>query len=309
MNLRELEYVIALGEEKNLTRAAERVSVTPSALTQKLSQLESDAGIELFQRSRKGFEPTEAGLKYIEASKQILQIKKDLYNELHDMAGHYGSILNVGIFPERGSDIFSSIYPDFISSFPDICVNLTEASVYAQQHMISSGELNIGFMSLTSEQRSADDYTLLYREEILIAIPEDYPLDSSEKYDPASRFPVISLRDLRYEPFALMSSQSTFRGLQERIFRENDMSPRILFESARQNSILDMVSCKLCCALISEHYVTSPHAGNVRFFSMPEHPCWDICACHKKGSYLSAPEKKLISLFSDHLNLKDKPRI
>ena len=299
MNLRELEYIVALDEERNLKRAAEKVSVTPSALTQKVMQLEKDVGIALFIRSRTGFTPTEAGTEYIDAARRILQIKKDTYNELHDMSNQQSGTLNVGIFPERGADIFSSIYPKFHDRYPDIRVNLVETSVFSQQKLIKNGSLDLGLMTLSDEQKSGDDYILISREEILLAIPEPYPLKADIKYDPGSRFPVISITDLRYEPFALMSDFSTLRFQQEKIFRQNHMEPQILFESSRQNSILDMVSCKLCCALVSEHYVHSRHAKNVRFFAIPEHPTWNIVACHKKGSYLTDAQKYLIKLFTD----------
>lgn len=301
MNLRELEYIVALDEERNLKKAAEKVSVTPSALTQKVMQLEKDVGIALFIRSRNGFIPTEAGKKYIDASRRILQIKKDIYNELHDMSNQQSGSLNVGIFPERGADIFSSIYPKFHHRYPDICINLIETSVFSQQKMIEAGSLDLGLMTLSDEQKSNDNYILISREEILLAVPEEFLLEDSTCYDPGSRFPVISITDLRCEPFALMSDFSTLRFQQEKVFKQNHMEPRILFESSRQNSILDMVSCKLCCALVSEHYIHSRHAKNVRFFAMPEHPTWNVMACHKKGSYLTDAQKYLIQLFTDNL--------
>lgn len=302
MNLKELEYIIALNEEQNFTRAAEKLYITPSALTQRITKLEEEIGIPLFIRSRKGVEPTEAGKIYIQATRKMLQLKKDTYKELHDLASLNIGTLSIGIPPERGSAIFSDIYPKFHEKYPSISIILKETGVYNQQKMIEEGNLDIGFMTLSSEQQSDDEYMLIRREEILVAIPETFPVEHYLRNDFYTRYPVISLSDLRYEPFALMSKSSTLRELQELIFRRNHMEPQILFETSRQNSFLDMVACKMCCALVSENYVYSPHAKNVRFVSLKEHPTWNIMACYRKGSYLSEAEEYLIRLFAESLN-------
>ena len=300
MNLRELEYIIAIDEERNLTRAAEKVSVTPSALTQKLNQLESDVEVPLFTRSRKGLEPTAAGLRYIEAARQILQIKKDLYNELHDMADIQKGVLNVGIFPEKGSEIFSAIYPEFHRAYPDVILNLMETHVKSQQKMISEGRLDMGLMTLSDDQRTEDEYILISRQEILVAFPASYPLDNITVPAPDSRYPVVDMEKLRYEPFALISKLSTFRYQQERIFKKHGIDPKILFESSKQNSILDMVSSRFCLALVTDGYIDSPHAEKVRFAALPDHPCWNVMVSYKKGSYLSDVHKYLIRLFREY---------
>ena len=61
MNLKEIEYIVKIAEERNVTRAAEKLFITPSALNQQLLHLERDIGTPLFNRSRTGWTPTEAG--------------------------------------------------------------------------------------------------------------------------------------------------------------------------------------------------------------------------------------------------------
>lgn len=72
MNLKELEYVVAIADEKSLTKAAERLFITPSALTQQVLRLENELHAPLFIRSRSGWQPTEAGEIYLEAARKIL---------------------------------------------------------------------------------------------------------------------------------------------------------------------------------------------------------------------------------------------
>lgn len=90
MNLKELEYVVAIADEKSLTKAAERLFITPSALTQQVLRLENELHAPLFIRSRSGWQPTEAGEIYLEAARKILFIRQDAYNRLQDQIQRSG---------------------------------------------------------------------------------------------------------------------------------------------------------------------------------------------------------------------------
>ena len=52
MDLRQIQYIVAIAEENNITRAAEKLYITQSALNQQLLKLEKELGVQLFHRSR-----------------------------------------------------------------------------------------------------------------------------------------------------------------------------------------------------------------------------------------------------------------
>lgn len=86
MNLKEIEYIVKISEERNVTRAAEKLFITPSALNQQLLHLERDIGTPLFNRSRTGWTPTEAGEVYLETAREMLRMKREAYHRLQDIA-------------------------------------------------------------------------------------------------------------------------------------------------------------------------------------------------------------------------------
>ena len=67
MDLKQIEYILKIAEEQNITRAAEKLFMTQSALNQQLLKLEKELGTPLFYRSRTSCRPTPAGEIYIEA--------------------------------------------------------------------------------------------------------------------------------------------------------------------------------------------------------------------------------------------------
>lgn len=77
MDLRQLENIIRINEERSITKAAEKLFITQSALNQQLQKLEAELGTPLFVRTRSDWRPTPAGEVYLDAARQILNIKRD----------------------------------------------------------------------------------------------------------------------------------------------------------------------------------------------------------------------------------------
>ena len=71
MDTRQLEYIIQISETRSLTRAAEKLFVTQSALSQQLQKLEGELGLSLFVRTRSDWKLTPAGELYVKAARQI----------------------------------------------------------------------------------------------------------------------------------------------------------------------------------------------------------------------------------------------
>ena len=211
MNLKEIEYIVKISEERNVTRAAEKLFITPSALNQQLLHLERDIGTPLFNRSRTGWTPTEAGEVYLETAREMLRMKREAYHRLQDIAAVKKGTLSIGFPPERGAHMFTYVYPDFHREYPGIVIHVTEASVRRQQQMIARGGLDIGFMTLSDSQKTEDTYIHIASEELILAVPSVHPLCGQAYRDGSGPYPVLDITGLKYEPFALMYRESTIR--------------------------------------------------------------------------------------------------
>ncbi len=101
--------------------------------------------------------------------------------------------------------MFSRIYAPFRERFPDVTIQLRETSVHTQQDLIRSGQLDLGFLTLSEAQMTKDEYVSLWEEEILLAVPQKYPeaLLQSAPPQPGSPYRVVPLERLQNEPFAM----------------------------------------------------------------------------------------------------------
>ena len=97
MDTKQIEYILKIAEENNITRAAEKLFISQSALNQQLLKLEQELGTPLFHRSRTNWGLTEAGKIYVEGAKAMLSIKKETYNRIYDVSNIQKGKLTIGL--------------------------------------------------------------------------------------------------------------------------------------------------------------------------------------------------------------------
>lgn len=76
MDLKQLEYIVKIADEKNVSRAAEKLFISQSALNQQLLKLEKDLGAPLFFRTRNNWQLTEVGEIYVRTAREILGLDR-----------------------------------------------------------------------------------------------------------------------------------------------------------------------------------------------------------------------------------------
>ncbi len=301
MDLKQVEYIIKIAEENNISHAAEKLFITQSALNQQLLKLEKELGTPLFHRSRTNWRLTEAGEIYIRNARELLRIKKNTYDQIRDISNAKKGTLSIGLTPGRGITMFGAVYPAFHQKYPDIIVEPMEKRVHELQAMIAENQLDIAFLTLTPDDKTKDNYITLTQEEILLAIPAGHPL-SEYAAPPGEPYVTMELSRLRYEPFVLMDKTSSMRSLAGRIFEESGFRPNVLFETKDNHTITTMIRSNICCGLIPAYYAERNPEG-IACFSLPSHPTWQVCVSYKRNRYLSSAAKYFIELAREYWHL------
>ncbi|MHD0316527.1 LysR family transcriptional regulator [Fusobacterium sp. THCT1E2] len=302
MELKQLEYIVKIAEERNITKAAEKMYITQSALNQQLLKLEKEIGSQLFYRSRTNWKLTEIGEIYIQNAEKILNIKKETYNQINDLLEKHKGNLRIGLTPERGISMFASVYPKFYELFPNVSVEPVEINVKMQEKMIENGQLDIGFMTLSKEQRTGNNtYIPILEENILMAVPAIHPIAKLFKEKSIQK---ADLKLFKNEVFVLLSKNTTMREIIDPLFEKAGFTPNVLFETKSSRTLFQMASSHLACTFISETYAEED--DRITYFSLSETPSWELCAVYRKGAYLSKAAKSFIKLAEDYWKNKIK---
>ncbi|MDO4268346.1 MAG: LysR family transcriptional regulator [Eubacteriales bacterium] len=297
MDTRLMEYIIEISEEHSITRAAQKLFLTQSALNQQLQKLERELGMPLFVRTRSDWRLTPAGEVYVQAARQILNMKRDAYSRIQDMKDDGVRRLTIGLIPERGVNMFTSIYPQFHKTFPDVQIEPVECSVRTMQNMITCGELDLGLITLLEHQKDENTYVHMADEEIFLAVPSVHPLASLGSPS-AEDAPETELVPFSQDPFILIFRRSTMFQLETSLFEAAGFSPRVLFSTSSNVSKYRMVQSGVGCALLPRIF-TVPNPG-IMYFRIKGRPSWEITMCYRKGAYLSNAGQELLRLCKEY---------
>lgn len=143
MDLKQIENIIAIEQEQSISRAAEKLFLTQSALNQQLLRLEKELGVRLFERRRHTMIPTFAGKIYLSTARQMVDMKKETYKIIQDISNETAGEISLAYSPERGSLMFSHVYPLFHRKYPNVTFSIREAHVKKMEAMLLQKEVTL----------------------------------------------------------------------------------------------------------------------------------------------------------------------
>ena len=296
MDLKQLEYIVEIAKEKNITKAAKKLYITQSALNQTLLKLEKEIGEPLFERSKLNLYLTEIGKIYIEQAKKILEIKKETYEKIDEIKGNYNSTIRIGLTPERGMLMFLSIYPIFHEIYPNIKIEALELSVEEQHKMIEERKLDIAFVSVAENQNTKNIYQEIRKEKLILAIPDKIFKNLKSKNIKNIFNKIIK------EDFVMLPQNTTIRGVIDEYFKKFELFPKILFESKNSSLLIKMVESQLVCTIVSE--IHAIESDNIKYILLEDFSHLDYSVMFKKDKFLSTPIKRFIKLAKEYWTLR-----
>ena len=230
MEVKELNYIIAISEEKSISKAAERLFMAQSSLSQFLSRLESELGTRLFIRTSTGVRPTESGRLMTEYAYQGISEYHRVRDMIQDIDDLNGGRVIMGISTFRGTFLMPPVLNEFRRLYPNIHVIIVEANSMALEQMLMKGNIDIALIIMPAEYLKHDAEFLMH-DEICIIANKNHPVLNLAKPSPAhskSRIPkYINLNDAKEFEF-LLSDYDTILGRESRkIFREHNIIPKV----------------------------------------------------------------------------------
>lgn len=236
MNTRQLEYIIAIAEEKNILRASEKLYISQSTLSQTLLNLEKELGTPLFIRNQRELSITEAGQYYLDSAKDIMHIKEQTYRKITNITKKEKDRYKIGISSQEGMRRFLTASGTLQKKYPDLELYATDGSVKSLLKKINSGQFAVIIIALDSLDKLSLPYKVLNREEIFLTVPQNIPYDI---WDSRKK---LKWKLLKNESFILSKPESTMRNITDHIFRQLGFSPNIVCEMDNTPATKHMVS-------------------------------------------------------------------
>lgn len=230
MEMKEFKYLIALAEEGNISRAAQRLYMAQSSLSQFLQQFEAELGVKLFVRTSKGIRLTYSGECFIEHAKNMLLEYQRAKNELWDNENLTAGKVIFGISSFRGLRMLPKILKSFNEKYPGVKVEVVEAHSMRLEELLQDGKLDLAIVAMPTT-RLKNEVSMLKRDEILLVANKKHAvMEHIHKIEGTSDY-WISLRDAAQYEF-IMSGHDTMLGS---LGREMFQKSRLEYHSENNN--------------------------------------------------------------------------
>jgi LysR family transcriptional regulator, transcription activator of glutamate synthase operon len=248
MNLKQLEYFVAVAESLNFTKAARKFYISQTAITKQIMALEAMLETRLFNRTKHHVELTPAGIVFLNEAKAILNRAAEAMERVHLATGGISGSLNIGFVKGYEKTSFSDLILDFHKEYPNIFMSFTRNNAEELYRAVESRDLDIVFtISHTGRneelvQRSIRKYPLA-----AVVYPE-HPLASRAS---------LRLEELKNEELLLMDASfpETRRGIVFKDYLADQSMPLITQQSRDPESILLMVSANMGVAVLPSYVV------------------------------------------------------
>ena len=175
MNLRDLQYLVAVAEHRHFGRAADASFVSQPTLSMQLKKLEKELGIQLIERNPRHVLLTEAGRQIVERAKAILAEVDTIRSIARQAADADAGTVRIGLFPTLAPYLLPHVVPKVHQRFPDLELLLVEEKTDIVHRQLTEGRLDAALMAMP-----VDDDQLhvehLFDEDFVLAVPADHEL-------------------------------------------------------------------------------------------------------------------------------------
>lgn len=298
MNFNALRYVIKIAEERNITKAAEKLYVTQSALSQNLRSLENELDFQIFDRDASPLVPTEAGKFFIEWANRVLYSETEMLHKLQDISQTKRRVLRIGLSPQKSVHIFPKVLKQFYQEQPECKIILEEHPSDVLLNMLEQNEIDILF-DINHSEYIEYDFEPVAEERIRIAAPIDMVMTvENNKGD----YPTVSLAEVMQHPFISLSERQYLGKVVKQLYDISECISNIVLECRSADMALQLVGAGLGVTVIPEFAIREEKNGKIKYYNLEYPEIRRIVGIsYKKGMYLTEDVKLLIRLLKKYL--------
>lgn len=191
MTITQLNYVLAVAEHKNFTKAAEHSFVTQPTLSMQIQKLEDELGIKIFNRNKKPIELTQVGIKIVSQAKNIVNESDRISDIIDQEKGFIGGEYKIGIIPTIMPTLLPLFIKTFIQKYPKVNLKIKELTTKEIIKQLNEGQLDAALAATPLEVENIIERPLYY-EPFVGYIPENHRLRELKNIDVSD----LSLNDL-----------------------------------------------------------------------------------------------------------------
>lgn len=260
--LHHFRLVDTIYREGTVTKAAESLHLTQSALSHQLKELEREMGVEVFHRQGKRLQLSEQGDRFLQSAKKILAEIKSLEEDVNNFKNGQVGKLNMSMQSYTAYHWLPGIIKDFKTRWPDITVHIVADATRRPLEYLLRGELDMGIVR-TQMMNTNIQYEKIFEDNLIVLMAADHPLAQQD---------VVEIEDFNDEELILATYDPSYQEtpLFEALLQARQVKPKHLHRIYYSDATIEMVNAGLGIAVMSD-WVAQPyiHGRNMVMRPLP----------------------------------------
>ncbi|KQU49385.1 LysR family transcriptional regulator [Rhodococcus sp. Leaf278] len=242
MELRQLEYFVAVAEEANFTRAAARVHISQSGVSAQIRALEKELGAELIDRSGGTATLTTAGQAALTQARATLAAAGSVKQSVDDVAGLLRGSLSIGMVTACTVPPLFDALARFHAAHPGVELALREDNSDRLVASVRAGDLDLALVGIAARSPDGLESTVVIDERIVAAVPPEHPLAAHEN---------ATLAQVCAHPIIALPHGTGIRAVFDRDCAGVGLSPSIMLQASAPDAVADLAARGLGVAILS----------------------------------------------------------
>lgn len=254
MSLSKYEILARVVEQKSLTRAAEALGCTQSAISHAISGLEAELGFAVVTRSRAGVRLTDEGARIMPAVRGILNYEEHLRQTAAAIRGLDSGTVRIGAFTSVAVHWLPSVIKEFQRDFPAVDIKLLNGDYHDVEQWLLDGSVDLGFVNVPNSLGC--ECIPLMEDRLLAILPTDHKFASYPK------FPLVECETEAFITLLEASNHDANRALSAA-----GIKPNIKFSTKDDYAIIAMVEQGLGISIMPELLLKGRH-DNIKILEL-----------------------------------------
>jgi DNA-binding transcriptional LysR family regulator len=267
VELRQLEYFLAVVEEGSFTRAAARVYMVQSSLSASLLSLERELGTELFTRGHRGAELTDAGRAFLGPARAALREIDRARDAVAEVEGLLRGSVRVAIVPLPRELDMSQTISEFRAEHPGVELLVVTNGTQGAVQLVAEGEADFAIAPLPPQAGRTLRFQTLYSTPLVAICPPGHRLSGARDLDP---------RELMDEPVIDLARGWWSRALFDRLLEERGLHREVRLEVTDWHSVLTMVQDGVGVAYGPEACIDLETFDRIDVVPLAGAPSWEL---------------------------------
>lgn len=291
MDFKDISYIIAIYEHKNISQAARSLFITQPALSQQLHKIETKLGKALFVRSGHTMIPTSACRIITEQGHKLLAERNMMLRAVQQLQESAEEKISFGMSPFYARHLMPGIMQYMRRNCPQHTVSFADRGHSAVlEHSVIEGKLDCCIVPMYPANPELE-YLPIGMEEIFLAVPHDHPLATLHPTDNT-----IDIAITKDEPYILHRDIDKIATMQDKLFSDVGFAPHVVYTATGWDMIISFVRCGMGLSLITELILNDyrmedmPHFYRIRNMDMSRL----FALCYRRGSVPTSAMQMLL---------------